>query len=275
MINARSLAKRLLPSPYLRKHAKVVWESIKISNDRKNFRKFNADTPYIIFSAAQLAEIKAQGYCGQIVQDYFLDVLFDKSDGMFLDIGANNPFKISNTLFFEKKGWKGYAFDPIKSLKELWKQRPNTTFINAAISENYEQKPFIEIVPKNGWGQGLSGFAEFVRKEDLRDFDYNEYVVECAPLSHFIEDDIRFDFVSIDVEGAEGLILKGLGLERSAPLAIVIENNRQMGGSEEYRRFLFDRGYRLVARINASDDLFVHADHDIPARFQTVLAASV
>lgn len=192
---------------------------------------------------------------------------------MFLDIGANNPFSISNTLFFEKKGWTGYAFDPIESLKVLWTQRPNTIFVNAAISEQYEKKPFIEIKPKNGWGQGLSGFAEYVRQEDLRDFEYSEYTVECAPLSYFIKDDIRFDFVSIDVEGAEGLILRGLDLSKSAPLAIVIENNREMGGSEEYRRFLSDKGYKLVARINASDDLFVHQDHQIPAKFHQVTAS--
>lgn len=48
MINARSLGKRLIPNTYLRKHAKVVWESIKISMDRKNFSKTNSSVPYII-----------------------------------------------------------------------------------------------------------------------------------------------------------------------------------------------------------------------------------
>lgn len=271
MVNVRSLGKRLIGNGPFRKHAKSVWDKIKVSQDRKAFKRLNNTTPYVILSKDKIQQLRQKGYFSQIGQDYFLDQLFPKNSGTFIDIGANKPDSNSNTLFFEKKGWSGFAFDPIKSFKELWKTRQNTVFINAGISPNVQMKDFVEIQPKEGWEHALSGFKEYVREEDLRDFDFREYQVECGPIAHFIPENERFDFVSIDVEGAEDLILSSFDFNISPPLAIIIENNHEMGGTQRHREFLSKNGYQLCLRLNASDDLFVHKDHDIPKGFDLLL----
>lgn len=266
----RSAAKRILP-PFARTTAKKVWESYKFSADRKAFLRQNPDAKFVLFSKEQLKEFRERGFYGQIAQDYILSLLFEHDDGVFVDIGANLPVAISNTYFFEKKGWSGFAFDPMKSVKDAWQARSNTKFVNAGISDKVETRQFVEIKPKAGWEHALSGFKEYVRAEDLRDYDHVTYEVECGPVHHFIDPATQVDFVSIDVEGAEALILRGFDFSKSPPKAIVLENNQVLGGEQVHRETLFAHGYRLLARINASDDLFVHSSLAVPAQFRAAL----
>lgn len=269
--NLRAFAKKVLPGP-LRNFAKGIWETYKLSQDKASFLQSFPGTPYVVVGKDEIARLQGKGYNGQIGQDYFLDLLFENETGRFLDIGANNPFANSNTHFFEQKGWSGFAFDPMKSLVEKWSERPGTTFVNAGISDRSETRTFIEIKPRVGWEHQLSSFREFVRAEDMHEFEYLEYPVECGPISKFVPEGETFDFASIDVEGAEALILTGFDFENAAPKAIMLENVQEMGGLDEHRHTLTKHGYRVVARLNASDDLFVHESHTIPAAFETAVA---
>ncbi|MEM8724119.1 MAG: FkbM family methyltransferase [Pseudomonadota bacterium] len=269
--NLRAFAKKVLPGP-LRTYAKGVWETYKLSQDKASFLKSFPGTPYVVVSKEEIARLRGEGYNGQIGQDYFLDLLFETETGRFLDIGANNPFANSNTHFFEQKGWSGFAFDPMKSLVEKWTERPGTTFVNAGISDRSETRTFVEIKPRVGWEHQLSSFREFVRAEDMHEFDYLEYPVECGPISKFVPEGETFDFASIDVEGAEALILTGFDFEKAPPKAIMLENVQEMGGLDDHRHTLMKHGYRVVARLNASDDLFVHESHALPAAFEKAIA---
>lgn len=266
----RSVAKLLLPT-FARSRAKQVWETYKFAADRKAFSRQNPTSQVVVFTKAQLASLREQGFYGQIGQDYILNLLFGRDFGVFVDIGANLPIAISNTYFFEKQGWTGFAFDPMASLKTKWLERPHTVFINAGISDKVETREFVEIIPKVGWEHTLSGFKEYVRSEDLRDYDHTTYLVECGPINHFLKSDLLIDFVSIDVEGAEGLILAGFDFTKSPPKVIILENNQIMGGQQEHRDTILRHGYDLVARINASDDVFVHESHIVPQAFSTAL----
>lgn len=262
----RAFAKKVLPAP-LRRYAKGVWETYKLAQDKAKFLQSFPGTPYVVVGKDEIARLRENGYNGQIGQDYFLDLLFENEAGRFIDVGANNPFANSNTYFFERKGWTGYAFDPMKSLLEKWSERPGTTFVNAGISDRSETRTFVEIKPKVGWEHQLSSFREFVREEDMREFDFAEYPVECGPISQFVPEGEVFDFASIDVEGAEALILAGFDFASAPPKAIVLENVQAMGGLDEHRHRLTKHGYRVAARLNASDDLFVHESHVPPKAF--------
>lgn len=267
----RALAKRVLPHSLAHGLFKRVWEKLKLQRDRQAFSATNPGVPYVYLDPGEVAKLRAQGFFGQIGQDYFLDLLFDQPNGRFIDIGANNPQANSNTLYFEKKGWQGYAFDPLRSLGDRWKSRPRTCFFNAGISDKVETRTFVEILPRVGWEHQLSAFEEFVRAEDLREYESIRYPVECAPVSHFIDRADQFEIVSIDVEGAESLILAGFDFSGSPPLAIMLENVSRIGGVDAHRELLRGHGYKLAARLNASDDLFVHESHPMPERFLLAL----
>lgn len=268
----RSLAKRVLPHSLAHGVVKRVWEKIKLTRDHAAFRAGNPDARYVYLSRDEIGAIRSRGYHGQIGQDYFLDLLFDQQKGSFIDIGANNPDINSNTLFFEEKGWDGFAFDPLRSLGDRWQSRPKTKFVNAGISDKVETRTFVEILPRVGWEHQLSAFEEFVRPEDVREYESVRYPVECAPVSHFVQADGAFQFVSIDVEGAEALILAGFDFSAAPPKAILLENVSQIGGVDAHRELLKGHGYKLAARLNASDDLFVHESHPMPQPFLIALS---
>lgn len=76
------------------------------------------------------------------------------------------------------------------------------------------------------------------------------------------ERDIKHvDYVSIDVEGYEMNVLRGIDFDKTDIICLSIENNKKNGNPDEkIRRYMKDRGYILLARISI-DDIFVKADY--------------
>lgn len=68
-------------------------------------------------------------YNSQAFQDKFvLNVLKFKTNGRFIELGANDPFNISNTILLEKKyNWQGIMVEYDSKYKESYKQhRPSS-----------------------------------------------------------------------------------------------------------------------------------------------------
>jgi hypothetical protein len=81
-------------------------------------------------------------YLGQASQDKFvLNVLKEKNNGYFLEIGSNHPININNTYLLEKKyNWKGIMVEYDNQYLPLYKQhRPNSIHvINDATKIDYK-----------------------------------------------------------------------------------------------------------------------------------------
>jgi hypothetical protein len=77
----------------------------------------------------------------QAKQDLFvLEVLKNKRNGLFLDIGCGHPNNINNTFLLESEfDWSGVCVDVDESLTEKWEQRKKSKFINNnALTLDYE-----------------------------------------------------------------------------------------------------------------------------------------
>ena len=71
-------------------------------------------------------------YHGQALQDKFvLNVLKNKKNGTFLDMGAHEPININNTYVLEKEfGWKGILFDYMEHFRPSYeKHRPESVHV--------------------------------------------------------------------------------------------------------------------------------------------------
>lgn len=67
-------------------------------------------------------EFKSNGQAGQ---DRFVwEVTGHKSDGFFLDIGANHPTSINNTYALEQQGWRGIMVDSERILSGDGRKSP-------------------------------------------------------------------------------------------------------------------------------------------------------
>ncbi len=83
-------------------------------------------------------------YYGQAAQDYFvLKVLKFKTQGIFIEIGSNDPIFINNTYQLETKyDWKGIMIEMDPTFLKSYKMnRPNSYhYINDATKFNYKIK---------------------------------------------------------------------------------------------------------------------------------------
>jgi hypothetical protein len=89
----------------------------------------------------------------QAEQDKFiLNVLKNKENGYFVEIGSNHPIKINNTYLLENKyNWKGIMIEYDSSFLPLYKQyRPNSIHvINDATKVDYKNLFEINNMPTN------------------------------------------------------------------------------------------------------------------------------
>ena len=199
-----------------------------------------------------------QGKCvDQTLREYFPDPLYK---GVFLDIGAYEPVNISNSYHFERNGWNVICFEANTQLIEgLQKERKNV--YNYAISN--ESKEFIEFnVVDGSWGGGslTAGISAIdLDPEYMKLFGYGiknirqikvpqKSLNDCLP--EILKNSTNIDIMSIDVEGGELNVLKGLDLNKYSVKVFVIENvfsNKNIG------EYLSSFNYTLHKRIEYNE----------------------
>ena len=201
-----------------------------------------------------LKKQREYGYYSQVGQDFFLYhlIFHGKNDGFFLDIGGNNPIELSNTYFFEKMGWHGYAFEPQQSLCNQWSEKRSTTCLPYAVGDVEKEVSFVEC--ESNYMSGVVGYAE--------DEGKIINVSQIAMKNWLKANNITYvDFVSIDVEGYEMNVLKGIDFNQVDIKCILLENNKKGGKPDrKIRKFIEDQGYVLIARLSI-DDVFYKKEY--------------
>lgn len=186
-----------------------------------------------------------------------------KENGVFIDVGANHPILINNTFFFEKKGWSGYAFDPILAHEKLWGEQRTAKLFNVAVSNDNKDIQFTAVSSKMReleWVDMLSHVTESLNES--HQYESNVITVKTIMLKDFfLEYNIKqVDYMSIDVEGHELNVLKGIDWDKCNISVLTIENNTgkySLQGCDEIREFMNRNGYIYYARIWGLDDIFV------------------
>lgn len=177
-------------------------------------------------------------YFGQALQDkYVLNVLNNKQNGYFLEIGSNHPININNTYILEHNfNWKGIMVEYDSNYLSLYKSnRPNS----------------IHVI------------------NDARNVDYKELLT-----SHQFPNNI--DYLQIDLEADNGSTIQTLELldkqifDTYKFATITFEHdiyNTNIYNTREISRNIFKRrGYLPVFAdinnqgINPYEDWYVHPD---------------
>lgn len=146
-IKLREIMYRLLPKKFQNmRYTYVKGKMDEYANDDTFFYDRNV-----------IKKLKAISF-SQFGQDAFIyNLVFGGKNGFFLDIGGNDPVQINNSYLFEKNGWKGIAFEPVKKLAEKWKDVRETPCYNIAIGNEESEIEFTEMSEHQLSGIGVRG----------------------------------------------------------------------------------------------------------------------
>lgn len=196
-------------------------------------------------------------YYSQIGQDaYFIEhIAKGQCNGRFLDVGAHDGIRTSNTYVLEKDyGWTGICVEANIVLAEQCRvNRPKSTVVNAAAWS--EEKDLVFQAPGSG-NDFLSRVAGLPCNSHYFEQDFRETVdtvVHGLPLSSIIgEGEHYFDYFSLDVEGAELEALKGINWRKTKFGFVAMEYGYRGDFAEELIQFMRAQGYALH-RVNEFD----------------------
>lgn len=178
-----------------------------------------------------------------------------------LDVGANHPIKFSNSLFFERHfNCRTIAIDPLHEHAAAWlAERPTAEFINVAVGA--ADGPVALGVPGCGEDDMFASVAADAKGQGKISAALQPRQVEMVRLSGLLAKRGVKEvlFASIDVEGHELEVLKGIDFDAVKFHALVIENNANgYLGDDAIRLLMKSKGYLYYARIGWLDDVFIH-----------------
>ena len=163
-------------------------------------------------------------------------------NGFFVEVGANEPQRGSQSWQFEQAGWTGVLIEPQPDLAERLRRTRRAQVVAAACSSPANAGSAMTL--------HLSGPHSSLKRElAVTGVVARDTVdVPARTLDDILEQaraPSPIDFVSIDVEGHEVDVLSGFDLARWQPRLVLIEDHVTNLATH---RFLTRAGYRLIRR---------------------------
>ena len=174
----------------------------------------------------------------------------------YLDIGASDPVKFSNTYFFYKKGARGVCIEPNHEIiKKFKRKRKHDQVLNIGIGVNDVQSADFYMMTWHEFNtfskeraykyqayyKGRNNIEKIIKMPLVNINTILEQYFEKAP-----------DLISIDVEGIDFEIIKTFNFSKYMPMAFCIESidlseeNKHIKNTE-LAAFMEQKGYGLYA----------------------------
>jgi len=145
--------------------------------------------------------------------------------GFWVDCGAGHPKYDSVTKLFSECGWTGINIEPLDQEFMLLNQdRPHDENIQCLLG-GQEGMGIIYAGPPENRGSSTSDPSLVARYKNEFGQTFEEKKVTVRRLNDILREKIRpdIDFLKIDVEGSEELVLQGIDFNEFRPKVLVIE----------------------------------------------------
>jgi FkbM family methyltransferase len=182
---------------------------------------------------------------------YLMRCFGDRSDGFYIDIGSGHPVYDNVSFAFYLKGWRGITVEPNPWLSRLSRAvRPRDRHVEALVGSASGEATFYQVNEFHG----LSTMIETHAQAALTQFGKSAQAI-TVPLTTLRElcadghAPASFDFLKIDVEGAEPEVLLGGDWKLFRPKVVVVEALAPYSLApawEQWEPFLAEHGYRYV-----------------------------
>lgn len=191
-------------------------------------------------------------HVSQAGQDYWVygEVFDEKRRGFFLDVGAHDGLRFSNTFLLEKRyEWSGICVEGNPETYKKLVRRRGCVCVNACLDSEPSEVVFAK-------RDVLGGIV--ASDTDNREADAGDVVrMRTRTLESVLEEHKaprEIDYLSIDIEGAEDRVLLGFDFDRYRFRAITIERP-----SPKLRALLAAKGYILIKELPGLDCFYIHS----------------
>lgn len=181
-------------------------------------------------------------------------------DGFYVDVGALDPMRFSNTHLFYRRGWRGVNIDATPGSMRLFNRyRPRDTNIETGIGLDSGTMPFYVFTEPalNSFDRELSESRHAVATEHKLEQYRIEKIVDVpveplsAVISRYLPDEDVPSFLSVDVEGVDLEVLQSNDWSAFRPTYVLAESLRT--DIEETMRgpisvFMGSVGYHFIAK---------------------------
>ena len=179
-----------------------------------------------------------QEWFAQVHQDRVLVDLLG-SGGYFIDLAANDASEYSNTLSLEKHGWNGLCVEPNPTYWYRLSHR-KCTVVGALVGAKHEP---VQVSFRGVFG-GIVGKMDGKlanRKKEPHSKPQDRYTASFLSVLERFSVPASIDYLSLDVEGAEYMIMKEFPFDRYQIKVMTVERP-----SSELRLLLESNGYMFL-----------------------------
>lgn len=174
-----------------------------------------------------------------------------KTGGFFVDIGAFDGIRLSNTYRLERSlSWKGLCIEADSGTFALLKRNRRCLCVNACVGAEGQHVEF------------STGRGPYSGRKDMssgnEQSSQGTTTLRAMPLAQLLQQagtPPTIDYLSIDVEGMEEEVMHDFPFDNYRFLCATIERPNQ-----RLRSLLRDKGYLLVADQPGMDAFYLHRD---------------
>jgi FkbM family methyltransferase len=209
--------------------------------------------------AARALELTSQLH-GQYAQDLVAALMrpTELGPGFYVEFGATDGVKLSNTLLLERLGWQGILAEPGRNWHTgLRANRSASISTDCVWRTSGEQLEFSQLAEPM-----LSGITSHNHRRQRRNRSVNAtYHVNTISLQDLLlqgNAPRTIDFLSIDTEGSEHAILAAFPFAEWTIHFIAVEHNHRPDRAD-LEQLLGAHGFRPILREHSAvDDWYIH-----------------
>ena len=193
----------------------------------------------------------------QCLQDLFALYCRGARPGYFLEFGIANGSRLSNTLLLELLGWKGLGGEPNPMLREKAARRRSAKIVGEALYHRSGDTLSFEC---NGLYGGLAETSD-LRQTEARCSYTQTIEVETITLKDLLcreQAPKDINYFSLDIEGAEEMILKELPVDEYNFHCITVEHNKGPRRGSILKLITGHGFQRVFKHLSGHDDWYIN-----------------
>ncbi len=208
---------------------------------------------------------------------YLMRCFGDRSEGFYIDIGSGHPVYDNMSFAFYLKGWSGVTVEPNPWLARLTRAvRPRDRHLEAVVGAASGEATFYLVRDFHGLSTAIEGHARSAQTQFGK--SSQAITVPATTLRELcaIHAPASFDFLKVDVEGAEKDVLFGGDWKKYRPKVVVAEALAPYTLApvwQDWEPLLAQHGYRYVLFDSLNRYYLAEEASELAGCFQTAPAS--